>query len=103
MFSFIVASGSTRRSSFIFRQLSRSSFFAPIFKGQYTIGFDKSRKRLKGITTLPTRLFSHTNTDDDDDDDNYSSSSNNVYDDDAEYMADAVLNDVVRISSFIFS
>ena len=39
----------------------------------------------------------------DDDNDNDSSSNNNVYDDDAEYMADAVLNDVVRISSFIFS
>ena len=39
---------------------------------------------------------------DDDDDDNDSSSNNNIYDDDAEYMADAVLNDVVRISSFIF-
>ena len=40
---------------------------------------------------------------DDDDNDNDSSSNNYVYDDDAEYMADAVFNDVVRISSFIFS
>jgi hypothetical protein len=78
---FIVASGSTRRSSSIFRQLPRSSFFAPIFKRKYTIGIDKNdkakfpenRKRVKGTPTLATRLFSHTNTgdDDNDDEDNY--------------------------------
>ncbi|OEU18035.1 hypothetical protein FRACYDRAFT_238469 [Fragilariopsis cylindrus CCMP1102] len=82
MFSFIVASGSTRRSSCILRHLSGSPPFAPVFKRQYTIGIDKidrakfpeSRDMLKGMRTLATRLFSHINTgddsDDDDDDDN---------------------------------
>jgi hypothetical protein len=83
MFSFIVASGSTRRSSSIFfRQVSRSSFFAPIFKRQQSIRIDKnnnaifheSRNRAKGIPNLATRLFSCTSTggdDDNDDEDNH--------------------------------
>jgi hypothetical protein len=83
MFSFIVASGSTRPSSSIFsRQVSRSSFFAPIFKRLQSIRIDKnnnaifheSRNRAKGIPNLATGLFSCTSTcgdDDNDDEDNH--------------------------------